>query len=38
MNRPEKIIKELLRNPRMVWDKRIVMESDKVVKKVKVRK
>ena len=33
MKKSEKIIKNLLENPRMIWNERIVMPSDKVVKK-----
>ena len=33
MTRAERIIKELLENPRMIWNEKYVMPSDKKVRK-----
>lgn len=33
MTKAERIIKNLLENPRMVWNEKIVMPSDKKVRK-----
>jgi hypothetical protein len=35
MKKAEKIIERLIKNPRMMWNEKIVMPSDKVVKNAK---